>query len=756
MRTRHDARLLPVALAVWIAAGMTMAGHRDVAGAAVTACLIVAAATLSVRRWRVCAPVTALASLAACCAVLVASAHVERQQAVASALVEASPVTAVVRVNGQPRAMGGDGGWMVPVTLDHWTGQCGLRACGSGEGGPLTVNLADEPVRGQRLVVNGTVTMSERGEPIMWRAALTRVEPHSIMTQWRLAFREATATLEPRQQGLVRGMLIGDTAAMPASQVGQMRTAGLAHLTAVSGAHFAVVIAGLGALMGAARTPRWARTVVVLVVGLWLTALVGPDPSVVRALAMAVAVALGVAWGRPARGFAALCAGVTVLVLLSPSLAVSFGFAMSVLAVAAIVLWAPVLAWRMGAWLPPRLARVASVPVAAYCAVLPVLVLIDPAVTPYAVVANVLAGIAVLPLMAVGMSAVLLTPVAPALAAVAARVAGLASVPIDTVAATASALPWARVPWASGLAGAGLAGLALASFVVASMRWRPGMRRWGAAVGLLCVAVAWWLPRMGGGAGREALEGWDVVACDVGQGDMMLLRAGPAQAVVIDTGPAADVARACLEAHGVREVPLLVVTHPHADHDGGVAGVLAVASVGQAWINAESLGTGAARLLEREGVPIRVPERGERFAFGDADLTVLSALHAEPESATNDGSVVVLARAQEATVLALGDLEPDGQTVLASALSRGVSVDAVKVAHHGSAAQDPGLIALIDARVALVSAGEGNRYGHPTPQALALYGAGAQVLRTDTCGPVGIAREGQDLRWTACQPDVAP
>jgi len=466
-------------------------------------------------------------------------------------------------------------------------------------------------------------------------------------------------------------------------------------------------------------------------------------------------VALATAWGRPARGLPALAAGALTLLILEPALALRIGFGMSVAAVAAIVLWAPRVAHLLARVLPPHVARAASVPVVAQAAVTPFLVSMGAGLTPYAVVANVVAGVAVLPVMAAGMTALVLAAVSSSWALVPAWVAGKSAQVIAMIAEATAGAPGARVPWLDGPAGPLAAGMGVAAAVVATLRVGTGWRVLGAAVGAgaLLVGAAW--PALTARDHGVVLDDWDVVACDVGQGDMMLLRAGPSSAVVIDAGPDPDVARSCLESYRVTEIPLLVITHPHEDHDGGVSGVMGVARPALAWVSDAAAGGAAARALATEGVPMRVPTLREAITVGDVALRVVSTLHAGGAAAANDASIGVIGVASGTSVIALGDLELEGQEAVALALGGPVPIDVVKVAHHGSAVQSPHLADLIDARIAVFSAGADNRHGHPAASALDLYGANAQIARTDQCGSIEVAHDESGLRWSGCRTEVA-
>jgi competence protein ComEC len=206
---------------------------------------------------------------------------------------------------------------------------------------------------------------------------------------------------------------------------------------------------------------------------LGFVALVHPTPSVLRA---AVTGAVGVAalvLGRPSRAVPALAACVVVLLLVDPWLVGSIGFVLSVVATAGIVLGSGPLAGALAPVLPERAARVVAVPLAAQCACGPVVALLAPGLTTYAVPANVLAAPAVPPATVLGVLAALLAPWWDAAATVCAEAAGWATWWIATVARTAAALPGARLPWPGAPWGPLLLAVATAGVVLALVRpWR--------------------------------------------------------------------------------------------------------------------------------------------------------------------------------------------------------------------------------------------------------------------------------------------
>ncbi|CAM5576156.1 Competence protein ComEC OS=Streptomyces albaduncus OX=68172 GN=FHS32_000441 PE=4 SV=1 [Streptomyces griseoloalbus] len=238
-----------------------------------------------------------------------------------------------------------------------------------------------------------------------------------------------------------------------------------------------------------------------------------------------------------------------------------------------------------------------------------------------------------------------------------------------------------------------------------------------------------------------------MVMCDVGQGDALVLAAGGNTGVVVDAGPDPLLVDDCLRSLGVTRVPLVILTHFHADHVAGLTGVLRGREVGG--IGATALEEPAdqvaavRRAATATGVPLTRVAAGERRRVGDLTWEVLwppPGGHPAMEG-PNDASVALLVRTGTLRLLLLGDLEPPAQRALArSPAARDLAgVDVLKVAHHGSAYQDPGLVRLTAPRLALISTGEDNTYGHPAPSTLAaLRAGGAEVLRTDRDGALAV------------------
>ncbi len=565
----------------------------------------------------------------------------------------------------------------------------------------------------------------------------------------RAGLRRACATLPAEPGGLLPGLVDGDTSGLDPAVADDFRATGMTHLVAVSGANVAIVLSAVLLLA------RWCRAGPGLAATLCAVALVGfvilarPSPSVLRAAAMGGLGLLALALGRPRAAVPALATSVIVLVLVDPGLAGDAGFALSVFATGGLLLLAPRLrdALRRRR-VPAGLAEALAIPAAAEVACAPVIAGISGTVSLVAIPANLLAEPAVAPATILGVATALLSPLWPAGAAFLAWLASWPARWLVAVAHTGAKAPDGVLAWPGGTGGA----LLLAAVLLVA-GW-AGRRPWIRVVAGVCAvaAVLGTLPvRLfdSGWPPRSALA----VMCDVGQGDALAVPLGAGQAVVVDAGPEPAATDRCLRDVGVDSVPLLVLSHFHADHVGGVAGVFRGRRVGQVATSPyPEPAEGRTRVLAAAAaaaVPVFAPPAGWTWSGGPLRLTVLGPAHrlAGTGSDPNNNSLVLRAEVGGRRLLLAGDAQVEEQADLVTSVGvDALRADVLKLAHHGSAYQDMDFLAAVHPRVALVSVGVGNPYGHPNAAMLEwLRRAGARVMRTDVDGDLATVLDGTEL-----------
>ncbi len=556
---------------------------------------------------------------------------------------------------------------------------------------------------------------------------------------------------------LIPGLAVGDTSAVTPATDAAMKTSSLAHLTAVSGANCALVV-GIAfvtaARMGARRSTRVAAGVCALV---GFVILVTPEPSVVRAATMAGIAMLAVLLGRTGAGVALLTASVVVLLLFDPWLSSSLGFALSVAATAALLTLARPLASGLERHLPRPLALALAVPLAAQLACGPLLLLIDPSVSLWGVPANLLAAPAAPVATVLGLAACLAAPI-PLLQSGLTALTWVPAAWISAVAHLAAALPFARLPWMDGLPGiALLAGCTTLVVLTITLRGDSvvarRVRTWVALA--LAATVATWICGVVGAElfARWSIPAtWSIIACDIGQGDALLVRSGSALAL-IDTGPEPESLTACLHRVGIEHLDLVILTHFDKDHVGGAAAIVGKADVVVHGPTGEDADGQLLEALADGGAALVAAEAGMTGSLGAARWVVYWPRASNPFPPGNDSSVTVTMEGGGIPrSLFLGDLPADPQRILRSSLP-GV-FEVVKVSHHGSADQDAGLYQQISARIALIGVGAGNTYGHPTDLALQMLGDSA-VGRTDQNGMLAVTGSGPTLAlWRERMPTV--
>ncbi|WP_448004416.1 ComEC/Rec2 family competence protein [Agromyces bauzanensis] len=572
------------------------------------------------------------------------------------------------------------------------------------------------------------------------------VDPAPPWLSWagglRQAFAGAARGLSGDGAALVPGLAIGDTSAVGEALDAAMKASSLSHLTAVSGANCAIVTGAAFVLAGLCRVRRSGRIVVAVLALTGFIALVTPQPSVIRAGTMAVVVLVALAAGRPGGGVTALSVAVIALLAFDPWLARDYGFALSVAATGGLLLLTAPLAAGLARIMPALLAGVLAVPLAAQLACQPILVLLDPAIALYGVPANLLAAPAAPVGTVVGLLGCLVLPLLPSVGMAFLQVAWLPASWIALVAHGAAGLPGGRLPWLPDAPGAML--LVACTALALWLALAPPGRAWLRVPAAVLLVVAGAMP-LGAAAGGPLVgaatrpHDWDVAACDIGQGDAVLVHSAGATAL-IDTGPEPAALDRCLTMLGIEHVDLLVLTHWDADHAGGAG---AVAGRVDTVIHGPLDGDRSDRVLDplaqggAETIEVTAGHGGE---LGDARWRVVwPKPHAAPG---NDASVIVDVDAPGYRGVFLGDLGEDAQLRLLRSIDLG-RVDLVKVAHHGSADQSEALYRELGATVGVIGVGAENGYGHPTDRLLGILTAtGTTPVRTDRSGTAVFTADG--------------
>ena len=540
------------------------------------------------------------------------------------------------------------------------------------------------------------------------------------------------------RRAVLLGIVLGEDEGLDRSLRDAFRASGLYHLLAVSGQNVALVAGGVLLVAWLIGIPRMAGQAGALAaIGAYVLA-VGAQPSVVRAGVAGALASLAWICARERDRWWFLLLGALVLLAWSPYNLLDPGFQLSFAAVAAIFTLVPRVMRRLEGYpLPRAAAAVVAVSIACGVATAPILLFQFGSVPAYSVFANAMAAPVVAPLLGLGLLSAALHPVLPDVAALLSWLDGWLAAYLVVCARAVSALPYAQVSTFTVLAaGAGLA----TAFVVARRSRTVAI----VAVAAGLVAIAW---RAAPDPGIPPPSGLRVTFLDVGQGDATLLQV-PQGSMLVDQGPPeANVAHQ-LRRFGIRELSLLVLTHPQRDHVGGAADVLngtRVHAVADPRL-ASSVPEERAAMAEAKehGVPVDTARPGLEYEIGQLRVRVLwPDGPGVPSEDPNLRAVVCLVSYGDTDVLLGADAE---SPVLLSL--RLPPVEVLKVSHHGSAdVLLPALLEEIRPRVAVISVGEGNTYGHPTSETLAALDAapGLAVYRTDRDGAVTIESDGRRL-----------
>ncbi len=556
-------------------------------------------------------------------------------------------------------------------------------------------------------------------------------------------FREALQNLTYQNNksdaaALLPGLVVGDNQAQSDDLVRELRISGLGHLTAVSGANVAILLLFVQFLLQRTRISDNWRFVILVLVLLAFVVVARPSPSVVRAAMMAGIALLYWIKGLQKLSEGILLLAVSTLLIIDPWLAISWGFALSAAATLGLILLPRLWGVDVNSSLSMKIGSTAF---AASLATMPILLAMGSPVTFATIPANILAEFMVAPATVLGLLAPLLYFV-PGLNVFSQFIANCAIGAASLIVAISKF--FANSVFAINILSP--KGIGLLFLMILVYRNRKSHL----AVLSLLVISAFLLTGISNFEKRWQIQDWELAVCDIGQGDATLIRTGENSAMVVDVGPDQQAMKNCLTEFAIDEIDLFVASHFHADHIGGIAGLVEISKPSRVITAALAAPNSGVGLVESQISPTRreLAKVGMQGEFIDTKYPVSwqvlfpassqVVVDESNGSQINNNSVVLLVTTAHHRILLTGDIEIDGQNALMNSVSD-PAADLVKVPHHGSAYQSPDFAKWVHAQVAWISVAKENPYGHPNASTISMFqAAGSTVLSTMNCGHISI------------------
>ncbi|NQT29314.1 MAG: DNA internalization-related competence protein ComEC/Rec2 [Candidatus Saganbacteria bacterium] len=588
--------------------------------------------------------------------------------------------------------------------------------------------------------------------------AQTKVNSSNAVIKITMGIRErlmknSHKTLPKPYGTLLNSIIFGSASAKTPFETKEIyRRAGVSHLLVASGMHLAILIGVCLFVVRSARLPLWLGVVIVSAVNLFYAVMVGLGPSILRAAIMAEIMLLGLLFEKEKDVFVSAALAAFIILLFNPRCLFYAGFELSFAATFSLIYISPIINSRLRTFMPKAIASLLSIAIAPVLACAPLTIFHFSRFSAVGVFTNIL----VLPLagaiIVLGfMSSLLSLLFLPAATLINSSNLILLILVHFTVARLA-ALPFAQIYLGAPkipLLVAYYLGLIGFVYVLQSGKF-PKMNKFRLLVlvfGILSV-ILWDL------ALSFKANGLNITVLNVGEGDSIFIEC-PNKKILVDGGTRWMGKRMVIPyllKKGVNKLDLVILTHPHSDHVGGLNEILEKFKVDEVLHTGVVYESQAYRrflgLIKKNSIKYHLAQAGQKIKF-DENIEGL-ILHpkgggiAKANSGINNLSIVFRLQYDDFSMLFAGDCEQEGEeNILSTFPDSLLSSTVLKVGHHGSNSSTTALfLSAVNPEVSVISCGKNNQFGHPHPETLQKL-KGVKVYRTDQDGTIVIKSDGE-------------
>jgi competence protein ComEC len=574
---------------------------------------------------------------------------------------------------------------------------------------------------------------------------------NSVINKVRTNFLIVTRLQSGEAPELLPGLILGDTREQSKYLINDMKVSGLTHLTAVSGGNIAILLLAFLWLFQKFRVKIVYQMFFSLLILLFFAFLVRTEPSVIRASIMGTISILGIFTGTRRHGLTALSIAVCVALLLDPHLALAWGFSLSVFATLGLLLYTSKISTyicKLMPWFPESLSILFSVALAAQISTMSLIAGFTGQLSLWSIPANVCAAPAVAFVTILGYLTLIWSSVNVSIALVFGYFASFFANWIGIVAHYFSQKQVNQIIVPKGFLGFGIASLFILLLHLLYYNFNIIKIFTHSFYFYLMLLLIFGFNFISKTSNSWPIKNWQFVMCDVGQGDGLVIKDSLGHVLVVDVGPNGKIMSDCLKELQVKKIDALILTHFHADHIEGLEIVskrYEIKEVFLTWVKDPV--TGFDRVQEILGDhQTKELKYGNDFSLGEINVKTLwpTDKYMNIESVANNASVVTVVSINNASFLLTGDIEPPAQQAIQQ-LWQMPRVDVIKIPHHGSKFQDERFPVWSGARLALISVGKDNKYGHPSLQTIDLYQrSGIRVLNTIDVGSIAIRIDQDD------------